>query len=891
MIGTTLSHYRIESELGRGGMGIVYKATDTKLDRTVAIKVLPSAALASEDDRERFYREAKSAAQLHHPNIASVFEIDEAVPSDAPHGTEPSPFIAMEYISGGTVQDLIKDTLLPLADAVKITTQVAEALKAAHAKDIVHRDIKSANVMITEDGVAKVLDFGLAKTNQSTMLTRMGSTLGTVAYMSPEQARGQEVDGRTDLYSLGTMFYELVSGRLPFAGDYEQAVVYSILNEPPEPLTSIRTGVPMQLEWIINKLLTKDAEYRYQSANDLLVDLKTVDLSGSGHSRRSMPAMSAAQMSAAPRAGQKLPVWVYGAIVGALVLGAAAAWFVKPDPPDVRHPPVATTYANSAETRITGMLGNSMVISSDGSLIASASPEGILLRRSDDLDSPRVIPNSEGAFDLAFSPEGDWISFALGNDDLMKINVAGGAPRLVGALNGPVRGSDWAEDGYIYMGLRHLGLGRIPSAGGQIEMLIDPETVDIVGDIWGNALALPGGRYIVYTLNPSGSTWSTAEIHVFDLQKRDSRILLTGGTDPQYLPTGHLVYYSANTLFAVKMNLGTAELEGDVFPVAEQVFASRGGNSANYPFAISDNGTLVKLRGTNEQAESGGSLQWMGADGSVETLSPDPRPYRMLNISPDGSLILYSSWDAQSDGIFLMNAVLGTVQRLRDGMAPVWAPDGDRFVFSEFNQNALLMSSLSNPESADTLYVHDSEVEPTDWSADGSTILFNVGDNIATNDIYWLDVESRRATPYQQIAGDVDFGVLHPDGEWIAYEQGNFGEASIVVQRFPDGGDRFVAYEGGAKVIWGNDGSTLYTKNNDDFLAEVEVDLEQQRVVTSRPVSPVSSVALSQFDVHPVDGRIIWASASGSRTDEDINNLLPPIDVIVNWFSTFPDDE
>ncbi|MDA0683388.1 MAG: serine/threonine-protein kinase [Bacteroidetes bacterium] len=233
MIGTTLSHYSITAELGRGGMGIVYKARDTKLDREVAIKVLPSAALASADDRERFYREAKSAAALNHPNIAQVYQIDEAVPSDAPHGTQPSPFIAMEYIAGGTLQDRIKEAPLSLSDAVKIASQVAEALKAAHAKNIVHRDIKSANVMITEDGIAKVLDFGLAKTNQSTMLTRMGSTLGTVAYMSPEQARGQELDGRTDLYSLGTMLYELIAGRLPFAGEYEQAVVYSILNEPP----------------------------------------------------------------------------------------------------------------------------------------------------------------------------------------------------------------------------------------------------------------------------------------------------------------------------------------------------------------------------------------------------------------------------------------------------------------------------------------------------------------------------------------------------------------------------------------------------------------------------------------------------------------------------------
>jgi len=220
MIGSTLSHYHIESELGRGGMGIVYRAKDTKLNRTVAIKVLPSAALATEDDRARFYREAQAAAQLHHPSIATIFQIDEAVPSDAPHGTQPSPFIVMEFIEGQTLEERIKKGPLKLSEVNQIAQEVASALELAHAKKIVHRDIKSANVMLTAKGSAKVLDFGLAKTAQSTQLTRMGSTMGTVAFMSPEQARGEEVDGRTDLWALGVVLYEMISGRNPFGGDY-----------------------------------------------------------------------------------------------------------------------------------------------------------------------------------------------------------------------------------------------------------------------------------------------------------------------------------------------------------------------------------------------------------------------------------------------------------------------------------------------------------------------------------------------------------------------------------------------------------------------------------------------------------------------------------------------
>ena len=296
MIGTTLSHYRIDAELGRGGMGIVYRAHDTKLNREVALKVLPSAALATEEDRARFYREAQAAAQLHHPNIATIFEIDEAVPSDAPHGTQPSPFIAMEFIEGKTLYDHIQKAPLKISEAVRVASEIAQALKMAHSKDIVHRDIKSANIMLDGEGRAKVLDFGLAKTSQSTQLTRMGSTLGTIAYMSPEQARAEEVDHHTDIWALGVVLYEMVTGRHPFAGDYEQAVVYSILNEDPEPLTAIRTGVPMGLEWIVTKLLAKKASDRYQNASDLQVDLRTVDLSTVSMSRVStiaeVPAMT-----------------------------------------------------------------------------------------------------------------------------------------------------------------------------------------------------------------------------------------------------------------------------------------------------------------------------------------------------------------------------------------------------------------------------------------------------------------------------------------------------------------------------------------------------------------------------------------------------------------------
>ena len=265
MIGSVISHYKIVSELGRGGMGIVYKAQDTRLDRSVAIKMLPSQQLASEDEKARFFREAQASAALNHPHIATVFEIDEE---------DNQSFIVMEYVDGPSLKDRIEEGPLKLDDAIRLAIQIASGLEAAHEAGIVHRDIKPANVMLTKKGEAKIMDFGLAKLSDQTTLTKTGTTLGTAAYMSPEQARGEKVDARSDIFALGVVIYEMIAGRMAFQGAYAEAVVYSILNVDPDPLTSLRTGVPMELERFVDKALAKNPSERYQGATDLIVDLK-----------------------------------------------------------------------------------------------------------------------------------------------------------------------------------------------------------------------------------------------------------------------------------------------------------------------------------------------------------------------------------------------------------------------------------------------------------------------------------------------------------------------------------------------------------------------------------------------------------------------------------------
>ncbi|GMQ81333.1 MAG: hypothetical protein BMS9Abin05_0764 [Rhodothermia bacterium] len=435
MIGKTLSHYKILEELGRGGMGIVYKAEDLKLNRTIAIKVLPSASLASEDDGARFYREARAAASLTHPNIAVVHEIDEAVPEGA-KDDDLRPFIAMEFIEGETLHERIQKGPLKLDEAVGIASQIASGLEAAHAKNIVHRDIKSGNVMLTAKGEAKILDFGLAKTDASTILTRAGSTLGTITYMSPEQSRGEDVDFRSDLWSLGVVLYEMITGKYPFEGEYEQAIVYSILNESPEPLTAIRTGVPMALEWMVKKCLAKKPDDRYQSATDLLVDLRNVDLTATGSSdSRPSPDTLGTMSKESPveeRPTFKAAIRTTWPLIAASILFSLVAGYIlfsrnasSPGSETLRTLPLFLDGIRNVKYPTISPASEYIAFTGTDSL----GQDGIFL-----LDTRRgkidYMTGTDGALFPSFSPDGSWLAYHASNT-VYRVSVPKGVPEEI----------------------------------------------------------------------------------------------------------------------------------------------------------------------------------------------------------------------------------------------------------------------------------------------------------------------------------------------------------------------------------------------------------------------------------------------------------------------------
>ena len=455
MVGQTVLHYKVIEKLGAGGMGVVYKAEDTKLKRTVALKFLPSQALGTEEEKARFVREAQAAAALNHPNIATVYEINEH---------EDDTFIAMEYIDGQTLKEKIADGPLKLKEAITIAKQIADGLNAAHEKGIVHRDIKSANVMLTKTGLVKIMDFGLAKVSMASMVTKAGTTLGTVGYMSPEQARGETVDQRADIWSLGVVFYEMISGLLPFKGEYEQALIYSILNVDPEPLTAIRTGVPMELERIVNKLLAKDPDDRYQNVIELPVDLKSIDITSTGTSFISQTAVTGMAMPK-PAGMRKAIPWKFAAPMLAVsaLAAALAVWFFMRQAPQEPANVMRFEIVERSFTLSAGEWG--VVVSPDGRYVVyigeDAGGKRLFLRPLDRLESISLA-GTEEANSPFFSPDGRWIGFYSGGK-LMKVLREGGppipitdVPFIIGASWGP-------DDTILYATFNNIW--KVPASG------------------------------------------------------------------------------------------------------------------------------------------------------------------------------------------------------------------------------------------------------------------------------------------------------------------------------------------------------------------------------------------------------------------------------------------
>ena len=845
MIGTTLSHYRIVDELGRGGMGIVYKAEDTKLDRTVALKILPGAALASEDDRARFYREAKAAAQLNHPHIAAVHEIDEAVPGGSP-SDDLRPFIAMEYIDGKSLEDKAKEGPMALEEVVRLTTQIAQALEAAHEKNIVHRDIKSGNVMLTSKGQAKVLDFGLAKTAHSTMLTRMGSTLGTVAYMSPEQARGEDVDHRTDLWALGVLMYELIAGRLPFGGDYEQAVTYSILNEDPQPLTAIRTGVPMGLEWIVSKLLAKKADDRYQHASDLLVDLRTVDLTQPGLSRTaSVKSMPAAQ--AAP-SGKRNPLDLTGrmhpaAIVAVVIMAAVVGWLLGgPSSPEQSD---RTFKKLSYPLPFDGPI-SIVDISNDGRYVAIAT------------DIPRILDLTTGTireYDLPavyvhldFSPSGNRLLLTTATEIQILTLDSGSVIKVLEPGEGGPRAEWTDEERIVYE--EDAGIYLHSLATGETRPFVARDSLAGQYDLDWPTL-LPDGKTVMGLAEYSSGA---NQIGFWDIDTGENEgYLALPGRRAQYVGSGHIVFVLDNDLVGLPFDLDQLEQAGSPVPI--QALVQPEGVSVSQEGTLTHVGNEIGIV-TNNQPKMPSLVNLRGATMDGFDLDAFPSAvYRSADVSPDGSkaaVVIEEDRDEQMEqetDIWILDFETNTRRRLtNDGNSdyPAWHPSGDSlyYVLREGAYNSLMIRAASGQGSVRLVtetaapYVSDLAVSPN-----GKLAVYSRGIPTsfeAATDITYVDL-----TPGKEKSINEDFGLtdgpngnprhyaISPDNRYMAFED----QGGIYVQSLEDvDASPVELWENGRTLPkWSPDGSRLYVINVDRGGMSLPVRLDPSFSVVGAP--------------------------------------------------------
>jgi eukaryotic-like serine/threonine-protein kinase len=816
MVGTTLNHYRIEYSLGRGGMGEVYAAEDTKLHRRVALKVLPNAAGDDAERRQRFEREAQTVAALNHPNIVTIHSVEQA------NGVR---FLTMELVDGKTLADVIPRDGLQLAPFLQHAVPLADAVSAAHTRGVVHRDLKPANVMVTTDGRLKVLDFGLAKLkepvvmgNLTTMpaqeLTGEGRILGTVAYMAPEQAEGREIDHRSDIFSLGVLLYEMATGERPFKGETSVSLLSAIIKDTPRPITEIKPALPLELGRIVRRCLAKDPTRRYQSALDLRNELEEIK-----HE------LDSGELTAAVVEGRRTEstrrrraIWTGAGVIGlAAAIGLGyLAWRQAFDRPVSRaerfqlQPPSGIAIAEAAAASV-------LAISPDGNWIAfvgSGNPAGprggLFLRSTRELEARRIgIGGSP-----FFSPDSKWLGF-LADNAIRKIPVDGGQPQLI--CQAPrVRGASWGDDGTILFSAGD-GLLRVSSDGGEPETLTTPGPGE--RHYWPQVL--PGGDAAVFTVHKgNGDRWRN--IAVLLLKTREIRSFPSlSGSFPRYLRSGHLVFSRSGTIHRVGFDPARLEVNGEPREVLDDVYFYQG--SGNTAFDVARSGALVYIPGAERVEET--ELVLLDRQGAVEPIG-GRGPYLGAVVSPDGSRVVLNMATSLEDAdLWLTDVARGSRIRLTHGMATigaggsafVWSADGKWVIFTSFRSGHgnlfRIPADGGTPErlTSDVAWDYPGSVSP-----DGSTLLFSRQAQASQWDLMTLRLEHGRAPqPFVSTPFTEWWPTFSPDGRWIAYGSTETGNAQIHVRPYPGPGARVtVSTTGGSRPLWSRDGRELFYRRS-----------------------------------------------------------------------------
>ncbi|MDA1235522.1 MAG: protein kinase, partial [Acidobacteria bacterium] len=748
VIGSTISHYRIVEKLGEGGMGVVYKAEDTTLERAVALKFLADHLLNDDEAKERFLREAKAAAALHHPNIYPVYEIAEA---------EGKTFIAMAFLEGESLEDRITQGPLSIKDALDIARQAAEGLEAAHEKGIVHRDIKPANIMVDPKGRPTIMDFGLARLTEASRLTKVDTAMGTVAYMAPEQAQGMDVDSRSDIWALGCVLYEMVAGQRPFLGQYDQALLYEIVHEEVAPLTSIRAGVPMELEFIVGKCLAKDRDDRTSAAQEVSRDLRTLaEKLKSGHSTilrtgqmtGAVPATMTGAHTLNPATtlppdavvmpcNKQRAVYGLAALLAIALLGLAFVHFTQAPPEAPPTPLRRFSFAPEAYAQDTS------VISPDGKsiLYRATAGQGSLWLRSLSDESAREVAGTAGALNEGFwSPDSLSIGFGAGSE-LKRVSINGGDPITLCELQSqssyPLQGGTWSPDGERIVFSSGLRLYEIPARGGQPEMLFDPGDSPRATSVYPHFLPADGGSQgLVYVAAVGSSDQMLAVMNLETGERRE----LAPGSRPVYSSDGYLIHGPMNDagegLRALPFSLDTLEATGQSFPIDET------GRAAS----VALDGTLAY---TDSPATGGArTLVWRDRSGELIEAIGQPQPHMEdPALSPDGQRVAVSSSESGNRDIWVHDLIRSTKTRLTfddgDEGSLTWSPSGEEITYWIRGSKPSITSKAADG-TGEAAAVVESEVQvfSSNWSRDGRFLVYQQTNAETGPDILYVEIEA-----------------------------------------------------------------------------------------------------------------------------------------------------
>jgi len=841
--GTQLGPYRIVEPIGAGGMGEVYKASDTRLERVVAVKLLTRNWAGDTEMRQRFEREAQIVASLNHPNICVLHDVGQQDGLD---------FLVMEYLQGEDLAVRLERGPLEIAEALKTAIAIADALDKAHRSGVVHRDLKPSNVILTAGG-PKLLDFGLAKrdgaltardssrpatprpsiTTRTQMptisnLTTVGAVMGTLQYMSPEQLEGLEADGRADIFAFGCLVYEMVTGKKAFVGKSRILLMSAIATSDPEPMSAVQPATPPALEHVVKTCLAKDPEDRWQTARDLLAELEWIEAAGPD------AGVSAGRGGSKVRAGQREKLARIVLAVGALLLAAVAVPAAKylggrETPAEFRfqiplsgtaQPNDNTGVRNSASRN---MAGANFAVSPDGRLLAFVSrvnttePCMLFVRPIGSVTPQRLLPIDDAAPHAVqpfWSADSRFIGFVT-HGKLKRIEAAGGPAQDICDAAG-FTGGAWNREGTILFGSAS-GVMRVPAEGGKPETSTTLEQGES-GHYWPQFL--PDGRHYLYTSWNSEAAKRAVAVGL--LGAKEKTRLLAAESNAVYAEPGFLVFHRGNAVYAQPFDWKKPALSGEPARVADEVGYVTGNGWSD--FSLSPGGVLVYYQsvgagaGTSQENLSEWQLAWTDLTGHLGDTPGPPGVYRGMEVSPDGKRIAVHRHDTKGGDIIVIEPRGSTTSLTFDAThhnsSPIWSPNGDRIAYSAFEKGKWgLYQTLSSGSGTEELLYESEQVKaPMSWSPDGKRIAFWMQDSKSGGDIWVLTMEGeRKAAPLIASDANETHAQISPDGKWIAYTSNSTGRNEVYVQPFPSGSGRYqISFHGGDWPRWRGDSKELF---------------------------------------------------------------------------------